>query len=242
MKNHIAALEKKLNSHISKHQIPQTNQLASLTQDAAITPVPDIYPIPNAETPTTNKETHHQTSHRTNAPIFGTKTANDPGIVGKQKPISLFVGGFSLDLSKEDVSHIITNRIGINVLDISQVKRNRYNQSFKIDIDASDKDKSKSTNTWYQGLIVRPFKQRKVTNPNQDRNHYSQHYNTEYKHNNDRRHYQNRIPFQPTTNNRNLIQNQNRYPLDPHAPNFAHSNRFAGLENEQYEDDNGYDY
>ena len=83
------------------------------------------------------------------------------------RPYSLFVGGFDLRLSKEETKRIIENEMNITVLDITQIRRNNYNQSFKVDINFFDKEKSFESNRWFEGLVVKPYRQpRKDANRN----------------------------------------------------------------------------
>ena len=57
-----------------------------------------------------------------------------------------------------DIRDAIQNQIGINVIEISSNKVNKFNQSVRLDIDVKDKEIALSPNTWFKGIIVKPFK------------------------------------------------------------------------------------
>ena len=99
--------------------------------------------------------------------VYGGKSNAGKNVSGVTRPYSLFVGGFDLRLSKEETKRIIENEMNITVLDITQIRRNNYNQSFKVDINFFDKEKSFESNRWFEGLVVKPYRQpRKDANRN----------------------------------------------------------------------------
>lgn len=97
---------------------------------------------------------------RRNQPIFGNRKSN-PNITGPSKPLSLFIGGFNLNLSPENAKKEITDNLGINVIELTPYRTNKYNKSFKVDINPRDKNKAFSSDSWYEGMIVRPFRAHK---------------------------------------------------------------------------------
>lgn len=136
-------------------------------------------------------------------------------LLATQDPFSLFVGGFNLNLSKEDVSHIISDDIGLEVTDLTQIKRNDYNQSFKVDINLSDKIKALDPNRWYQGLIVKPFRTSSIRKFAQKRQNQPQDFNTLHDTND----------FRENNNPRPNFSDSRHDNLN-YRPDFTHRNRY----------------
>ena len=70
-------------------------------------------------------------------------------IAGPSKPISYFVGGFDLDITEGEICQNQKDDSGLVIMNIELNKRNKYNKSFKIDIDVSQREIAKNPDTWY---------------------------------------------------------------------------------------------
>ena len=118
----------------------------------------------NPPPPSQMQHNHRKTNPITKpkiTPIFGDKSPTNDTVMGKLKPYSLFIGGFNPNLNTNDIANIIEDTTGIKVIDITQNRANKYNQSVRVDINFKDKEKALSPNTWFQGLIIKPFRHRK---------------------------------------------------------------------------------
>ena len=239
LKNHVNALERKLNSHITRYQqhqqqVPESTPHLSppeVTQPPPEGPKPQVSTnTPNASNPSLPKAPMQTTSKSRAAPTFGKRTTAIPGIIRNRKPFSLFVGGFNLDLSAQDAKELIHQEIGFEVLDISQIKRNNYNQSFRVDIASSNKELALDPNSWFEGLIVKPYRS---VNSNSyyhttNQNRYHQH------HSRDNHRYQdqskkNHLNRNGHFNDSKPFDDNNRF----YRPtNFAHPNRYEYLDDQ----------
>eukprot|EP00111_Clytia_hemisphaerica_P011686 TCONS_00034328-protein len=167
LKNHVNALERKLNSHITRCQQQQQQVQENrphldppdVTHPPPEAPQPQVsFNTPNTSNSSLPKAPSQTTSNSSRAPTFGKRTTAIPGIIGNRKLFSLFVGGFNLDLSTQDAKELIHQEIGLEVLDISQIKRNSHNQSFRVDIASSSRELALDPNSWFEGLIVKPYR------------------------------------------------------------------------------------
>ena len=43
-------------------------------------------------------------------------------------------------------------------LNVHENKTNKYNRSFRVDINITDRNKIFESNAWYEGLIIKPFR------------------------------------------------------------------------------------
>jgi len=106
--------------------------------------------------------------------IYGGKRANKNNITGTSKPFSLFVGGFDPNLDISSVRQFVEKETGLTVVNIESNRVNKYNQSFKIDINAADKAKAFHSDRWFEGLVVKPYRTPRTTN------RYNENYNNKY--------------------------------------------------------------
>ena len=90
-------------------------------------------------------------------------------VTGSTKPYSLFVGGFNPQMELKDIRDTIQDQVGIKIIDITSNRINKFNQSVRIDIDVKDKENALSPDTWFKGIVVKPFKQMKKYSWNQYR-------------------------------------------------------------------------
>ena len=194
------------NSSASEHQQPNMPQNIPGTSPsyASITSKPPT--IQNSRTNSTSKPTTTQipqtSTQRTQATpknksdsrknvVFGSKAtgaSSSKKVVAPSRPLSLFIGGFSLDMNQEEIKNYIENEANIQVLNIELNKVNGFNKSYKVDINIKDKDKAFDPTYWHQGIIIKLYRQRINTNHNSQKN--TQKYNTrnntdEYKDNDD---------------------------------------------------------
>ena len=75
--------------------------------------------------------------------------------------MSIFVGGVNNQLSVEDFSQHVKDNLGVTPINVSQNKCNNYNQSFKLTIRSSDKDKIFNAEMWDENIIIKPFRERR---------------------------------------------------------------------------------
>lgn len=61
-------------------------------------------------------------------------------------------------MTPQSTKTFIEKDIALEVCDISHYRSNKYNQSFRIDVNASEKSKAFDPSIWTQGLIVKPFR------------------------------------------------------------------------------------
>ena len=63
-------------------------------------------------------------------------------------------------MDDNDIKSYVEDEVGIKVVGIESNRRNSFNQSYRIDISYSEKNRALDSLTWYQGLIIKPFKKK----------------------------------------------------------------------------------
>ena len=173
--------------------------------------------------------------------VYGGKASTGKNISGATRPYSLFVGGFDLRLTEEEAGDIISHDIGIQVINIFSNRRNDYNQSFRVDIDVTDKHKAFESDRWYRGLVVKPFRQStggtqtSKTGSEGGNRGYSFH-EMHYKHKNQRNQNQHYHNPQNTRSDRNYQNHQNtrsnRNPFDhDHSHTYSNNRNIDSYDN-----------
>ncbi len=115
--------------------------------------------------------TNSRSSPTVPSPIFGRKNSNKAKLAGVRavKTYSLFIGGIKLDIDEDALNNHIIEEFGIEPVNISINKSNKYNRSFKVDIKEEDKDGLLIPEKWENNIIIKPFKiRRRVTPYNQE--------------------------------------------------------------------------
>ena len=127
--------------------------------------------------PKTSKSTNTKTNvsgeyqSYKSALIYGERAAPpNKKIVGTTKPYSLFVGGLNPQMTLKDIKETVQNQVGIRVIKVVSNKMNNFNQSVRLDIDVKDKVTALLPETWFQGIIVKPFKQSRMHKGNESSN------------------------------------------------------------------------
>ena len=179
---------------------------------------------PHQESKDDNRKRAPTGFHNHKDPIFGDKKTSKPNITGLPKPFTLFVGGFNLKMTPQSTKIFIEKDIGLRVCDITSYRTNKYNQSFRIDINPSDKSKAFDPSTWVQGLIVKPFRHPKPQRYSMNRNHD---YHAQYHDQNpaDIPYHGNRLHRPPTLDNHYDIPFQQASPMNKHFNNYHHAQR-----------------
>ena len=163
-----------------KEQHEQQNELSCL-MDIPIDPSIIETSQPSGSIGSTSNHLHHELAmittnvHQQFSIITKTqsseiKKTSKRNITGPPKPFTLFVGGFNLKMIPQSTKSFIENDIGLRVCDISY-RSNKCNQSFRIDINPSDKSKAFDPSIWVLGLIVKPFRHPKSQSYSLNRNH-----------------------------------------------------------------------
>ena len=108
------------------------------------------------------------TNKRRKPPLFGSRRGTESTIAGQRtvREISIFVGGVNSSLSVEDSSNHVRNNLGVSPINVTQNKRNEYNQSFKLTINSTDKNIIFNAEMWDENIIIKPFRERR--NPEND--------------------------------------------------------------------------
>lgn len=150
----------KLNDHPSKQQ----QKSNSHSPPPSPNPNADYSSLQLSKTDSHQKYDKPTQSQPSKKPIFGKGKANNK-ISGETKPFSLFVGGLNINLNENDVKEYIEKDIGLKVINLESNKVNKYNQSYRVDIKITDKEKALDGSSWCQGLIVKPFKIPKYRQP-----------------------------------------------------------------------------
>ena len=77
------------------------------------------------------------------------------------REISIFVGGVHKELSVEDFSKHVKDNLGVSAINVAQNRCNEYNQSFKLTICSTDKNKIFNAEMWDENIIIKPFRERR---------------------------------------------------------------------------------
>ena len=130
--------------------------------------------LPPKQTTPTNQKSSHQNKQASpsKSVIYGDRRNTKTDITGRTKPFSLFIGGFHIDLDENSVKSFIEKEADIQVIDIKTNRRNKYNQSFKVDINVHDKPKAFDSSNWVEGLIIKPYRTRRNSD-NKNYNNYN---------------------------------------------------------------------
>ena len=109
------------------------------------------------------KEEWSVVSRKRKPPLFGSKRGTESTIAGQRtiREISIFVGGVNNRLTVEDFSEHVKDNLGVTPINVAQNKCNNYNQSFKLTIRSSDKDKIFNPEMWEENIIIKPFRERR---------------------------------------------------------------------------------
>ena len=94
--------------------------------------------------------------------MFGSKRGSTATIAGQRtvREISIFVGGVNNQLSVEDFTKHVKDNLAVMPIEVVQNRCNNYNQSFKLTIDSTDKNKIFNAEMWEENIIIKPFRQR----------------------------------------------------------------------------------
>ena len=121
--------------------------------------------------PRTSTNNSRSNDAASTAPMFGTKEAlPNKKIAGQRivKNFSLFIGGVDINMDEQALGDHIVEDFGVEPIDISINKTNRYNRSFKVDVKLEDKDSLLVPEKWENNIIIKPFKlKRNPTNHDQ---------------------------------------------------------------------------
>ena len=88
------------------------------------------------------------------------------------RELSIFVGGINNQLTVEDFSQHVKDNLGVTPITVAQNKCNNYNQSFKLTICSSDKDKIFNAEMWDENIIIKPFRERRQQNTENRESNY----------------------------------------------------------------------
>ena len=61
----------------------------------------------------------------------------------------------------EDFSNHVKDNLVVTPINVAQNRCNNYNQSFKLTIRSSDKDKIFNAEMWEENIIIKPFRERR---------------------------------------------------------------------------------
>ena len=90
----------------------------------------------------TTKETDEftQVTRRKRTPVHGNRSdsKNKKSLAGIRTPrtFEIFIDGVRADCTTEELQEHIVKELGINPISIVDVKQNQYNRSFKVKVDA----------------------------------------------------------------------------------------------------------
>ena len=103
------------------------------------------------------------TSNRRKPPLFGSKRATNATIAGQRtvRQFSIFVGGVHKELSIEDFTKHVKDNLGVSAISVVQNRCNEYNQSFKLTICSTDKNKIFNPEMWDENIVIKPFRERR---------------------------------------------------------------------------------
>ena len=192
------AADPEINNESSKNQnynLPaKSNQTRSSYRDITALQDHNTSQQHKPAAPSKNQISQHKQSSPPKSVVYGGRQNNKTNITGKTKPFSLFIGGFHLDLDKESVKSFIEREAHIQVIDIELNRKNKYNQSFKVDINTHDKQRASDPSNWVEGLVIKSYRIRKtINNQNQlsyrqhqyqnDRNNYNNNYHNDFDNN-----------------------------------------------------------
>ena len=79
--------------------------------------------------------------------------------------MNVFLGGLSADMTEEKLREHIEQVLHIEPTEITINRRNEYNCSFKVTIKNTDKPTFFSPEYWDEGIIIKPFRERKTHPP-----------------------------------------------------------------------------
>ena len=65
------------------------------------------------------------------------------------------------ELSIEDFSKHVKDNLGVSAISVVQNRCNEYNQSFKLTICSTDKNKIFNSEMWDENIIIKPFWERR---------------------------------------------------------------------------------
>ena len=73
--------------------------------------------------------------------------------------MELYVGNCSLSVTPDIIGDYILNEKGINVIDCIELEsRSKHKRSFKITVNASDRDNLLDATMWPSGILCRKFR------------------------------------------------------------------------------------
>ena len=101
-------------------------------------------------------------------PLYGSKRDTTTAIAGQRtvREMSIFIGGINNQLSVDDFSKHVQEHLHVTPVQVSQNKKNNYNQSFKLTINSTDKMKIFDPEKWEENIIIKPFRERKAPQNN----------------------------------------------------------------------------
>ncbi len=98
------------------------------------------------------------------APVFGKKTpTTGQSIAGQRNPQtqSFFVGGISNNTSEETLRQYIWEEMNVEPIVVAINKINNFNRSFKVTVNAANKDKLVDPASWETNIIIKEYREKR---------------------------------------------------------------------------------